>query len=110
MSAQKRFAKQAGSPHCAAFPLCTRSALARRTLGAERGAPSFLGAGESFWDARPFTRVVAWGRDFVRTKEYLELNRLEVKMGLPRAGARELLIAQARALVRGSPLKAIGFG
>src|SRR6476620_9909705 len=35
--------------------------LARLVLGAERGSPW---KGKRFWDARPFTRIVAWGRDY----------------------------------------------
>ena len=32
---------------------------------------------ESFWDHRPFTRIVEWGRDYFGTKNYVEQNELE---------------------------------
>ena len=32
---------------------------------------------ERFWDARPFTRIVEWGRDFNRVSDYLLQNSLE---------------------------------
>jgi REP element-mobilizing transposase RayT len=46
---------------------------ARAVLGAERGSPHT----ESFWDQRPFTRILEWGRDFVNVKAYLLQNALE---------------------------------
>jgi len=30
-----------------------------------------------FWDRRPFTRILEWGRDFSRAVDYLLLNQLE---------------------------------
>jgi REP element-mobilizing transposase RayT len=30
-----------------------------------------------FWDARPFSRLVEWGRDYSQIKDYLLLNELE---------------------------------
>ncbi len=47
--------------------------IARLTLKAERNQAK----GKKFWDARPFTRVVSWGRDFKQLKEYLVQNTLE---------------------------------
>lgn len=32
---------------------------------------------KGFWEARPFTRVLSWGKDFERTQNYVEKNRLE---------------------------------
>ena len=61
--------------------------IARLVLGTERGAgrKPALGAGKKqgseksahFWDARPFTRIVEWGRDYLRVCDYLLQNRLE---------------------------------
>ena len=82
--------------------------IARITLGAQKGSPSALKDDESFWDARPFTRIVAWGRDFNRVKNYLQLNRLEVATGLPRSEARRLLEDRGKA-VGSLPLIALGF-
>lgn len=47
--------------------------IARLTLGAERGKA----LGQKFWDARPFTRILEWGRDYRLTCEYLAQNTLE---------------------------------
>jgi hypothetical protein len=47
--------------------------IARTTLGVERGKK----LGLKFWDARPFTRIVEWGRDYRRSCAYLMLNTLE---------------------------------
>jgi REP element-mobilizing transposase RayT len=44
-----------------------------------------------FWDFRPFSRVVSWGRDFKQVQNYLQLNSVEIDLGLGRKGARELL-------------------
>jgi hypothetical protein len=43
-----------------------------------------------FWDARPFSRLIAWGKDYLRLKDYLELNTLETK-GFAKAHGRILL-------------------
>jgi len=83
--------------------------IARITLGAQKGSPSALKEGESFWDARPFTRIVAWGRDFDRVKNYLRLNRLEAQTGLARPEARKLLAAQPPNAQSPPPLVAMGF-
>jgi REP element-mobilizing transposase RayT len=34
-------------------------------------------ASKSFWDQRPFSRIVDWGRNFTATKKYLLQNALE---------------------------------
>jgi hypothetical protein len=47
--------------------------IAREVTGAQRNKPVNV----KFWDARPFTRVVAWGRDFKQLSEYLMQNTLE---------------------------------
>lgn len=47
--------------------------IARETLGAERGSPKGL----QFWDRRPFTQIVEWGREFHSVCRYLLQNDLE---------------------------------
>ena len=47
--------------------------IARIVLQAERGSKKSV----KFWQWRPFTRIVQWGRDFVRTKKYVLLNAKE---------------------------------
>lgn len=36
-----------------------------------------------FWNVRPFTRLIAWGRDFNIAKDYLTLNQLEADGVVP---------------------------
>lgn len=70
----------------------TTGVIARMTLGRERGKARALaegasidrdgcsqvqGASSAFWDARPFTRIIEWGRDFRRTNDYVIKNTLE---------------------------------
>jgi REP element-mobilizing transposase RayT len=50
--------------------------IARLALGAERGQPK-RAQGSSFWDARPYTRIVEWGRAFHLACSYVRLNELE---------------------------------
>jgi len=47
--------------------------IARLILGAERGKAM----GIQFWDARPFTRILEWGRDYRQVCAYLLQNTLE---------------------------------
>jgi hypothetical protein len=47
--------------------------IARITLGVERGKA----LGLKFWDARPFTRIVEWGREFKVVCGYVLQNTLE---------------------------------
>lgn len=47
--------------------------IVRQVLRAERGQAK----GIKFWDARPFTRVVSWGKAFERCALYIEKNILE---------------------------------
>ena len=47
--------------------------IARTVLGAQRGEPK----GKKFWDARPFTRIVAWGKAYTAACRYLIKNQLE---------------------------------
>jgi REP element-mobilizing transposase RayT len=47
--------------------------IARMSLGVERGRAK----GIRFWDARPFTRIVEWGREFKTVSAYVIQNTLE---------------------------------
>jgi hypothetical protein len=47
--------------------------IARKVLKAERGDPKNL----KFWEKRPFTRIVEWGRDYKKVCSYLLQNTLE---------------------------------
>lgn len=47
--------------------------IARITLGVERGKAK----GIKFWDARPYSRIVTWGREYTIVKNYLLQNILE---------------------------------
>jgi REP element-mobilizing transposase RayT len=48
--------------------------IARITLNKERGR---AGKALKFWDARPYTRILEWGREFANVKAYLVKNTLE---------------------------------
>lgn len=47
--------------------------IARLVLGAEKGSAKGL----KFWEKRPFTRIVEWGRDYKNVCAYLLQNTLE---------------------------------
>ncbi|MEQ1666219.1 MAG: transposase [Bdellovibrionales bacterium] len=47
--------------------------IARLIMRVERGKAKNI----KFWDQRPFTRIVEWGRDFKRVSNYLLQNTLE---------------------------------
>ena len=51
--------------------------IARHVLQAQRNAAK----GIKFWQARPFTRLVTWGRDYNRVKRYMEKNREQARSG-----------------------------
>jgi REP element-mobilizing transposase RayT len=53
--------------------------IARLTLGAERGSAQ----GKRFWDAKPYTRILEWGRDFKTTCRYVLKNTLEALGFIP---------------------------
>lgn len=55
--------------------------IARWILRAERGRPS---GRYSFWDHRPFTRVVLWGKAFAIARSYVKKNENEARSGLSR--------------------------
>ncbi len=48
--------------------------IARTVLGAQRGQASLL---KKFWDARPYTRIISWGREVTILKKYFSINKLE---------------------------------
>ena len=73
--------------------------IARKVTGRERGEarsktlPNKASQKRivgSFWDARPFSRVVEWGQDFAKTKHYLHMNRVEA-IGFSRHESRGIL-------------------
>jgi REP element-mobilizing transposase RayT len=53
--------------------------IARLVLGVERGKAKRL----KFWDKRPFTRIVEWGRGFKTVSNYLLQNTLEALGFIP---------------------------
>ncbi len=57
-----------------AFIRAISGIIARVTTGIERGA--LLGG--RFWDARPFTRILEWGREYKNVCAYILQNILEV--------------------------------
>ncbi len=50
-----------------------------RALGFKRDA----GSKQGFWNSRPFTRMIAWGRDYNVVKDYHVLNQLEADGAVP---------------------------
>ncbi len=40
-------------------------------------------AKQGFWNSRPFTRLIAWGRDYNIVKDYHALNQLEAEGAVP---------------------------
>lgn len=70
---------------------------------------------QSFWDARPFSRLVSWGRDFKNVCRYLGINASESLLGFSRQAARDMSrqiqnAVQAGQLRRSPGLVAAGFG
>jgi REP element-mobilizing transposase RayT len=62
-----------------AFTRAISGVIARLTLGVERGRAQ----GKKFWDAKPFTRILEWGRDFKTTVSYVLQNKLEALGFIP---------------------------
>lgn len=64
-----------------AFVRAISGLIARLTLERERGPARVgllrVGATAGFWDARPFTRILEWGREFRGVADYLLRNVLE---------------------------------
>ncbi|MBL7687127.1 MAG: hypothetical protein JNJ49_03760 [Bdellovibrionaceae bacterium] len=50
-----------------------------RTVGFKRDE----NAKQGFWNSRPFTRLIAWGRDYNVVKDYHTLNQLEADGAVP---------------------------
>lgn len=61
--------------------------VAREVSGARKGSPSKW---EQFWDGRPFSRLIPWGRAHQTILKYLSLNSLEA-IGFTKVAAREYL-------------------
>lgn len=59
-----------------------------------RSLPIALCARRRFWESRPFTRIVRWGRDFCGVKNYLMKNRLDL-IGMTREDSSRMLITIA---------------
>ena len=53
--------------------------IARLTLAVERGRA----LGKKFWDARPYTRIVEWGKEFKTVSRYIVQNTLEALGFIP---------------------------
>ncbi|MBI4406056.1 MAG: transposase [Deltaproteobacteria bacterium] len=76
--------------------------IARRVLKAEKGR----GKGVSFWESRPFSRILHWGRDFKNVLKYVERNVLEAARKIPYARncladpKMDMLISKSLALNR----------
>jgi hypothetical protein len=74
------------------FIRSTTGLIARLVLGAEKASPKNM----QFWEKRPFTRIVEWGRDFKRVTDYLQQNTLEA-LGFieykPRKSNKKMTIA-----------------
>jgi REP element-mobilizing transposase RayT len=64
-------------------------------------------AHEAFWDARPFSRLVSWGRDFNAVARYLGVNALE-SVGFSRADIQAMHHAIHGALQKGQLAKTPG--
>lgn len=54
------------------------------------GRLASLCAHRRFWEARPFTRIVRWGRDFNTVVNYLMKNRLDL-IGMSREASSQML-------------------
>jgi REP element-mobilizing transposase RayT len=53
--------------------------IARLSLGVERGSAK----GIKFWDAKPYTRIIEWGREYRSVCNYLLQNTLEALGFIP---------------------------
>src|SRR5258708_4081081 len=56
-----------------AFSRAVTGLIPRSLLGAQKGKAK----GKKFWDKRPWTRIISWGREFGGIVKYLEQNNLE---------------------------------
>jgi REP element-mobilizing transposase RayT len=53
--------------------------IARLTLDAQRGSAKKI----RFWDAKPYTKIIEWGREYKTTCDYLLQNTLEALGFIP---------------------------
>lgn len=49
--------------------------IARHVLNAERGSSKEI----QFWVARPFTRIISWGKDYLNINKYMNKNKGQAK-------------------------------
>lgn len=49
--------------------------IARHILNAERGSAKDI----KFWVARPFTRLISWGQDYLNINNYMKKNKSQAK-------------------------------
>lgn len=63
-----------------AFIRALSGLITRLVLKSERGKPADL---SKFWDARPYTRIVEWGREFKAVTAYVLQNTLEALGFIP---------------------------
>jgi hypothetical protein len=61
------------------FIRATSGLIARTVLGAERGNAKSI----QFWDKRPYTKIIEWGREFKAVSNYLLQNTLEALGFIP---------------------------
>ena len=66
-----------------------------------------VGGAQGFWDARPFSRVVSWGRDFKNVARYIGLNSTEL-LGLSGENVRLMFDQIQQALRKGILAKSPG--
>jgi len=80
------------------FIRATTGIIARLVLNVERGRAKNL----QFWDKRPFTRIIEWGKEFAGVSRYLLKNTLEA-LGFipyqPRKGKSKMLESSVRSTV-----------
>jgi hypothetical protein len=84
--------------------------LVRKVCGVQRGkalSAASKASSNGFWTARPFSRVVSWGRDYTGLMNYLDINRGE-SQGFERMEMRFILRKIAE-IEREERLQATGF-
>ncbi len=84
------------------------SLIARKVLGAKRNSAVLKDSKRRFWDARPWSRIISWGKHFKNAISYLNLNNIETQFNLARHSAREL-ISKIRLFEGASKLNSTGF-
>ncbi len=76
--------------------------ISRHVLKRERGPVDLSGKRVlrkiRFWVARPFSRIIAWGRDFKHIKNYMEKNRGQAKSAYPAWGFEIIDLKMIQAL------------